>query len=602
VDVGVLESDVLIIGAGGAGLRAALEAAKAKARVTVLSKGPVPGGATSVSGGVIQAAVGPDDSPEQHFRDTVIGGRFVNNQRLVHTFVTNAPQKVLDLERYGCAFDRKEDGSLDLRMPSGATRKRGIEGEVNSNIQKILTQRALENGARIDEFMMVTRLLTDSSGRVCGATALDFAKGIFIAFLAKTVILATGAAGRLYEVTACPRSSTGDGIGLARQVGARFLNLEMMQFIPLAYTYPEFIKGFTLGEAPNYGHHTRFRNSKGERFMLKYDSKRAEYTTRDVAARAGYIEVKEGRGSPHGGIWVDTSENDRMDGLYQPHKLADRYQMIVDFYGISKANFDEPFEATPSALFLIGGVEIDSECRTNVAGLFAAGEVAANLHGANRLGANALAEIQVFGSIAGINAAQESRNTASTPSAESVRAQISDERSAVLGLFEGPRKRRPHEFKREIQRAMWNGVGVVREGKQLQATLDDFRLLKEAVRGGVGVTGPARRYNYEWVEALEIPKMLDVAEMMAASALSRTESRGAHYRTDFPNEDDANWLRETVVQEVNGKLVVTSQPVDTSIVPIHGLAGNLARLGACRRIPFPLSSSVLIPNLTRPRA
>ncbi len=571
MDVEIFESDVLIIGAGGAGLRAALEAAKRRVRVSVLSKGPVPGGATSVSGGVIQAAVGPDDSPEQHFRDTVIGGRFINNQRLVQTFVTNAPQKVLDLERYGCAFDRKEDGSLDLRMPSGATRKRGIEGEVNSNIQKILAQRALENGALISEFIMVTRLLRDDAGRVCGATALDFAKGIFIAFLAKTVILATGAAGRLYQVTACPRSSTGDGIGLARQVGARFLNLEMMQFIPLAYTYPEFIKGFTLGEAPNYGHHTRFLNSKGERFMLKYDSKRAEYATRDVAARAGYTEVKEGRGSPHGGIWVDTSKNDRMDGLYQPHKLADRYQMIVDFYGASKANFEEPFEATPSALFLIGGVEIDSECRTNVAGLFAAGEVAANLHGANRLGANALAEIQVFGSIAGINAAEESCNTAFRTSAEMVRTQIRDERSAVFALLEGQSKRRPHEFKRKIQRAMWNGVGVVRDGRQLQTTLDDLRTLKEEVRSGVAVTGLARRYNYEWIEALEIPKMLDVAEMMAASALSRTESRGAHYRTDFPNEDDTNWLRETVVQEVSENLIVTSQQVDASILSITEL-------------------------------
>jgi len=568
VDLEVLESDVLIIGAGGAGLRAALEASKLGLRVTVLSKGPVPGGATSVSGGVIQAAVGPDDSPEQHFRDTVVGGRFVNNQRLVQTFVKNAPQKVLDLERYGCAFDRKEDGSLDLRMPSGATRKRGIEGEVNSNVQKILAQRALERGARIHEFMMVTRLLQDDKGRVCGATAVDFAKGLFVAFVAGAVILATGAAGRLYSVTACPRSSTGDGVSLARQVNARFVNLEMMQFIPLAYTYPEFIKGFTLGEAPNYGHHTRFLNSKGERYMLKYDTKRAEYATRDVAARAGYVEVQEGRGSPHGGIWVDTSGNDRKDGLYQPHKLADRYQMIVDFYGSAKANFEEPFEATPSALFLIGGVEIDTECRTNVPGLFAAGEVAANLHGANRLGANALAEIQVFGSIAGSNAAEDSRGKCPTSTNAALGSQIRDERSAVFGLFQGTRKRRACEFKHDIQRIMWDCVGVVREGKRLQTALAEFQRLREIVRDEVGVTAETRRYNYDWVEALEIPMMLDVGEMMAAAALSRTESRGAHYRTDFPQEDDANWLRETVVQDLGGKLAVTSQPVDMSVTPI----------------------------------
>jgi fumarate reductase (CoM/CoB) subunit A len=567
MNVEIHYSDVLIIGAGGAGLRAALEAAKQGARVTVLSKGPVPGGATSVSGGVMQAAVGPDDSPDQHFRDTLIGGRFLNNQSLVRTFVDNAPQKVLDLERYGCAFDRKSDGSLDLRMPSGATRKRGIEGEVNSNIQKIIAQRALEYGTRIHEFMMVTRLLQDDTGRVCGATAIDFAKGTFVAFVANATVLATGAAGQLYAITACPRSSTGDGIALARRVGARLLNLEMMQFIPLAYVYPEFIKGFTLGEAPNYGHHTRFLNSNGERYMLKYDPKFAEYATRDVAARGSYIEIQEGRGSPHGGIWVDATANDRKDGLYQPHKLADRHQMIVDFYGPAKANFDEPFEATPSALFLIGGVEISSDCRTNVPGLFAAGEVSANLHGANRLGANALTEIQVFGSIAGVNAAEESRNghPAASPSDE-VRQQISEERTSVLRLRDQPRKRRACNVKHEIQRIMWESVGVVREGKKLQTALDDFRRLREMAQDEVGVASQAMRYNYDWVEALEIHKMLDVAELMAAAALSRTESRGAHYRTDFPIEDDANWMRETVVQDFAGKLTVTSQPVDISIM------------------------------------
>jgi succinate dehydrogenase / fumarate reductase flavoprotein subunit len=203
-----------------------------------------------------------------------------------------------------------------------------------------------------------------------------------------------------------------------------------------------------------------------------------------------------------------------------------------------------------------------------VCGLFAAGEVAANLHGANRLGANALAEIQVFGSIAGINAAEDSRGKCPTPINIALGLQISDERSAVLGLFQGPQKRRACEFKHDIQRIMWDCVGVVREGKRLQTALAEFQRLREIARDEVRVTGETRRYNYDWVEALEIPKMFDVGEMMAAAALSRTESRGAHYRTDFPREDDANWLRETVVQDFGGKLTVTSQPVDMSIIPI----------------------------------
>jgi fumarate reductase (CoM/CoB) subunit A len=557
----IIQTDVLILGAGGAGLRAALEAAQKGVRVSVLSKGPIPGGATSVSGGVMQAAVDrAQDSPDQHLRDTVIGGRFINNQKIVRTFVDNAPQKVMDLERYGCAFDRHADGSIDLRQPSGATRKRGIEGEANNNVQKILAERALEQGASIYEYMMVTRLLQDENGAVVGASILNMANGQNLAFICPATILAAGAVGRLYRVTACPRSSTGDGLALARRVGAKMVNLEMMQFIPLAYAYPDFIKGFTLGEAPNYGHNTRFLNANGERYMPAYDAEHAEYTTRDRAARANYIEIQEGRGTPHGGIWVDPTANDPKDGLYQPHKLLDRYQMIVDFYGQTKADFEEPFEATPSALFLIGGVEIDPECRTSVPGLFAAGEIASNLHGANRLGANALTEIQVFGAIAGNCAAREALQSSPIEATSFVSRQIEEDRMAVRGLHDLPKKRRAAHLKREIQNIMWDNVGVVRDGSKLSQALDQFNRLKEIVDSEVGVISSAKRFNYDWIEALEVRNMLELAQMMATSALHRTESRGAHYRVDYPREDNSNWLRETVVQEVNGRLVVDSQP------------------------------------------
>lgn len=409
--------------------------------------------------------------------------------------------------------------------------------------------------------MMVTRLLQDKNGTIVGASVLDVANGKNLAFLCPVTILAAGAVGRLYQVTACPRSSTGDGLALARRVGAKMVNLEMMQFIPLAYAYPDFIKGFTLGEAPNYGHKTRFLNADGERYMLKYDPEHAEYTTRDRAARANYIEIQEERGTPHGGIWVDTTANDPKDGLYQPHKLLDRYQMIVDYYGNAKADFKEPFEATPSALFLIGGIEIDTECRTSVPGLFAAGEIASNLHGANRLGANALTEIQVFGAIAGISAAQEATQLQSVKVTDMLTRQIKDDFMAVRSLHDLPKKRRAAHFKREIQNIMWNNVGVVRDGVKLDRALDEFNRLKEIVDQEVGVVSSARCFNYDWVEALEIRNMLEVAQMMALSALHRTESRGAHYRIDYPHEDNSNWLRETVAQEINGKFEIGSQPV-----------------------------------------
>lgn len=573
MEIQPVKCDVLVIGAGGAGLRAALEASRAGAKVIVLSKGPVPGGATSVAGGVMQAAVDPSDSPDQHFRDTVIGGHFLNNQRLVRTFVDNAAEKVLDLERYGCAFDRKEDGSLDLRVPAGATRKRGIEGEVMSNVQKILAQRSIELGAEVREFVMVTRLLQDGSGTVVGAVALDFGRGEVLAYLAPVTILAAGAVGRLYAVTACPRSSTGDGLALGRRVGARMVNLEMMQFIPLAYAYPEFIRGFTLGEAPNYGKSTRFINSEGERYMPRYDEARAEYATRDVAARANYMEIQAGRGTPHGGIWVDTTANDPKDGLYQPHKLADRYKMIVDFYGPSKANFEEPFEATPSALFLMGGVEIDSECRTSVPGLLAAGEVSGNLHGANRLGANALTEIQVFGAIAGERAARLAKDMRPPLETAALKATFADERRVIHDFQERPNKTRACDVKHAIQRLMWDSVGVVREGAKLRAALDEFDRLRKIAREEVSVFSRAQRYNYDWVEAIEVGQMVDVAEMMAVAALTRTESRGAHHRLDYPATDNRSWLQETVIHDEAGKLRVATQPVHLTEVSPPDIEG-----------------------------
>jgi fumarate reductase (CoM/CoB) subunit A len=549
--------DVLIIGAGNAGLRAAIEAAGLGAVTIVVSKGPFPSGASTVAGGLLQASFHPEDSKDIHFRDTVQGGGYLSNQKLVRILVNDAPERVLDLEKFGHVFDEGTEARYALAKLGGYSVPRGVMGGMSGNLQKVLFMEAVRRGAKFLNEVMITRLLCED-GRVVGGVGLDIPTGRFKIFWAKSVILASGAVGRLWKVTADTKSATGDGFALARTIGTKMINMEMIQYIPLTFIYPEFVKGNTLGEASTVGKGTVYKNQLGERFMERYDPKRLEATTRDIAARANYLEIKEGRGSVHGGIWVDPTHVNPADSLYTKDRLPERWRMLRDFYGEAAANLQAPFEASPAALYIMGGIEINEKCETSTENLFAVGEVSANIHGANRLGGNALIEIQVFGKIAGENAACKAQKTVSRQCHQS---QIQAEYNRIFGLLENKQGNRPLALRKTLQELMWDKVGIVKNGANLEEGLGQILELKKAVQS-LRLHSNTRVYNQEWVESLELVNMVEVAEMITHCALLRQESRGVHFRIDFPDRDDENWLRETVVQEAEGELRLSTQPVN----------------------------------------
>lgn len=554
----VIPADVLIVGGGNAGLRAAVAASSWGARTILVSKSPFPGGSSAVAGGFHQASFGPDDSEDLHFRDTVQGGYFLNNQRLVRILVREAKQALLDLEGFGAAFYRVSPDRYSLATFGGHSVPRAVETGRCDRIERILREEAERLGVQFFEETMVTRLLTDAQGLVGGVCAFDIKWGKGLVFLAKALILATGALGRLYRRTACTRNATGDGFGLAMGLGTRMVDMEFMQFIPLAYVYPSFISGMTLAEAGSYGPKTKYFNALGERYMERYDPQRLEKTTRDVAARANFLEIRAGRGTPRGGILVDPTENDPSEGSYQPHRLRHRWKLIRDFYGLAKATYKEPFEAAPAALYICGGLEIDENCQTSTPGLFACGEISGNIHGANRLGGNSLIELQVFGKRAGEAAAAYAQGRP-LPGVDLSQAEEEFNRlNRLLATREGVR---PRTLKTELQQLMWDYCGIVRTGEGLKKAILGVENLKERLPQ-MGLTCDSLRYNWELVEAVEVPMMLDTAEVMLRAALFREESRGNHYREDFPHQDDENWLCHTLIQKVEGELRIAKKEVE----------------------------------------
>ncbi|MFQ5894792.1 MAG: FAD-dependent oxidoreductase [Nitrospinota bacterium] len=558
----VTACDVLVIGGGNAGLRAAVEASGRGARTLLWSKSPLPGGSTAVSGGIHQASFSPEDSEDLHFMDTVKGGYFLNNQPLVRVLVSEAKERILDLEGFGGAFYRADANSYDLRRLGGYTVPRGVEVGRNDRLMRIVRDEAHRRAVGISDQLMVTRLLADREGACCGAMGFDVVSGACRVALAKSVVLATGAVGRLWKRTANTRNASGDGFALAMPLGVKLVDMEFLQFIPLTYLYPSFIEGMTLGEAGSYGVEVRFYNSRGERFMERYDPERFEFTTRDIAARGIYLEVQAGRGSPHGGAYVDTTRCDPAKGLYQPHKLRHRWRLLRDFYGIKRATYKEPFEAAPSALYMCGGIEIDEWCCTGVPGLFACGEVSGNIHGANRLGGNSLIEIQVYGKRAGEKATEAARER---PSPEPAPGVVEEELERLERLRCKNRGVRPRPLKRRLQQLMWDHCCVARSGEGLRRCLEGILQLQDEARD-LMVTSDTRPYNYEWVEANEVPMMLHLAEVVVRSALFREESRGNHYRTDFPAQNDEGWLCHTLVELKDGKIHLSKKPVELTEV------------------------------------
>lgn len=531
------QTDVLVIGSGGAGCRAAIEAKKHGLDVVIVSKGlSYKSGCTTLAEGGYNAAfayVDAEDSTQAHLEDTLRGGGYLNDPELARILVEEAPERLTELESYGALFDRQESGELNQRPFGGQTYRRTcFQGDrTGHEMMTALKEEVIRQDIQTVEEVMITSLLQDEGGRVGGACGISLPSTELVIFQAKSTIIATGGAGWLYPVTSNALQKTGDGYALAWNAGADLLDMEQVQFHPTGMLYPDSRRGVLVTEAVR-GEGGRLINSQGERFMTKYDS-RGELATRDVVARAIYNEIMEGRGTENGGVYLDVTH-------LPPEVIEEKLEtMLLQFQDVGVDIREEPMEVAPTAHHFMGGTRINPHCETNVANLYAAGEAAGGVHGANRLGGNALAETQVFGRRAGESAA---KNVAKS-NFELNPAFLEEEEGRIKKLFqEGDYY--PFQLKKELQEVMWNNVAIIRREEGLKSALNDIHVIRDKMARMKLPEGHG--YNQHLLDALELENMVLIAELVTKSALIREESRGAHYRADFPKTRD-EWKKSIVL-------------------------------------------------------
>jgi succinate dehydrogenase / fumarate reductase flavoprotein subunit len=583
------EHDVLVIGAGGAGLRAAIEAAHSGASVGLICKSLLGKAHTVMAEGGVAAALGNVDDRDNwkvHFADTMRGGQYLNDWRMAELHAKEAPDRVRELEAWGAVFDRTEDGRILQRNFGGHKYPRLAHTGDRTGLEMIRTLQDYATYQPIDVHMecTVVSLLKDGN-RVSGALGYDRERGRFKLFAAKAIVLATGGIGRAYNVTSNSWEYTGDGHSLAFNAGAALQDMEFVQFHPTGMVWPPSVRGILVTEGVR-GEGGILVNKEGHRFMFddipeNYRSSTADneeegwrYTqgdksarrppellTRDHVARCIVREVKEGRGSPHGGVYLDISwikSKLSNSGEHIRKKLPSMYHQFKQLADIDITA--EPMEVGPTVHYVMGGVRVDGDTQmSTVPGLFAAGEVAAGLHGANRLGGNSLSDLLVFGQRAGKYAA-EFAGRQSSPRVDAGEAERMTR--AALEPFgrDATSAENPYQVQHDLQTMMQELVGIVRRGEEMQRALDALRVLKERARK-VAVTGN-REYNPGWHTALDLPNLLTVSEAITMSALERKESRGGHFRDDFPEKDPAYARFNTVVRRgAGGEIQVTREPL-----------------------------------------
>jgi fumarate reductase (CoM/CoB) subunit A len=536
-----ISSDVLIIGSGGAGSRAAIEVDKAGLKALIVSKGlSFRSGCTGMAEGGYNAVfktVDKDDSIEAHIEDTLKGGSYLNDKKLVDVLVHEAPDRLIDLENYGAIFDRLESGEINQRPFGGQQYRRTcFQGdrtghELITALKEEIIKRDIET---IEEVMVTSLVLDENLRQVIGAVGFDIANSQIIYFKAKAVILASGGAGNLYPITSNTIQKNGDGFMLAWNAGANLIDMEQVQFHPTGMVTPDSKKGVLVTEAVR-AEGGKLLNKDGERFMKNYAPEKMELATRDVVARSIYQEIIEGRGSEHGGVYLDIT--------HLPDDLIDEKleTMVLQFKNVGIDIKHEKIEVAPTAHHFMGGVKIKQDCSTNVGNLFAAGEVSGGVHGANRLGGNALADTQVFGKIAGENAAKAASKTDFSENPEMVH----EEKTRIESLIKDG-SINPKEFKNNLKKLMWEKVGIVREEKTLNEALKQLQEMEKDLND-LNVEYKSQ-YNTELVTALEVINMVEIAMLVVKSAILRRESRGAHFRSDFP-ESQKVWERSIVLNK-----------------------------------------------------
>ncbi len=550
------EHDVLIIGAGGAGLRASLEALAQGATVGVVCKSLLGKAHTVMAEGGIAAAMANVDAADNwktHFRDTMRGGKFLNNWRMAQLHAQESPARVRELEQWGALFDRTENGDILQRAFGGHTFKRLCHVGDRTGLEMIRTlqDRGVQQGIDVYMECTVTRLLTDG-GRVTGAFAYWRETGRFIVFKAKSIVIATGGIGKAWRITSNSWEYTGDGMALAYEAGAELMDMEFVQFHPTGMVWPPGVQGILVTEAVR-GEGGILRNKAGERFMDKYDPKRMELSTRDVVARSIYTEVKEGRGTEHGGAYLDISH---MPAEYVKKKLPSMYHQFKELADVDITK--GPMEVGPTCHYMMGGIRVDAEtAQSTVTGLFAAGEAAAGLHGSNRLGGNSLSDLLVFGRRAGLAAAEYARR-ASASSLDN--AQIDQAEKELLAPFSHTGSESPYAVHRDLQEVMQDLVGIYRTEEDLKKALIELQKLK--ARAAKASVEGSRLFNPGWHLSYDLKAMLIVSEAVTHSALARTESRGAHSRIDHPNLDPVWERKHNIIVRESGAMTRRASPVE----------------------------------------
>jgi succinate dehydrogenase / fumarate reductase flavoprotein subunit len=532
----VREHDVLIIGAGGAGLRAAIAATERGLSVGVVSKSLLGKAHTVMAEGGIAAAVGnvdPDDSWRQHFIDTMKAGKFINNWQMAEIFAKEAPERVIELEQWGALFNRTNEGKISQRPFGAHTYRRLCHVGDRTGLEMIRTlqEKILSTEAKVYMETTITKLFT-KDGRVVGALAYTRESGKFIHFKAKAVVMATGGWGRIYKVTSNSWEGTGDGVILAYNVGAELVDMEMVQFHPTGMVWPPGVRGLLVTEGVR-GEGGVLRNSEGKRYMENYDSERMELSSRDVVARANYTEVTEGRGSEHGGVYLDITHLGYNGIMKKLPTMYEQFKNLADI-DISK----EPMEVFPTIHYTMGGIEVEPEtCATNIPGLFAAGEVGGGLHGANRLGGNSLSDLLVFGRRAGAGACDYAEE--STHSTEIEASEVAEEKRRVLEPLEKPESdsdENPFMIQQELQDAMMEHANLMRNEDSLKEGLGKVLALKDRIPN-VKVKG-STLFNPGWHAAMDVYHLIQVSEIILRTALERTERRGAQWRLDYDGPDE----------------------------------------------------------------
>ena len=555
--IDVVETDTLILGAGGAGLTAALHAADVSSAlsIAVVVKGLFGrAGCTRMVQGGYNAVLTPPDSLEAHLMDTLNGGGWINDQEMVWRLVTEAPGRVLELESsYGCLFDRNAAGRIHQKPFAGQTHDRTVhKGDLTGiEIMNRLTEQAQARPAiRPFEECRAVELLRDDDGRAAGALLLDIRTGRFVAVRATATLLAMGGGPTMYRVIACSADKAADGIALAYRAGLTLRDMEMIQFHPTGLVIPGSLMTGALLEEGLRGAGGQLRNGRGERFMERYDPVRLERSTRDLVSRASFLEVTEGRGTRNGGVWIDVSH---LGAEVVERNFRGMVRRCRDF-GRDLAR--GPVEVGPTAHFMMGGVVVDPDCRTALEGLFAAGEDTGGVHGANRLGGNGVAESTVFGGIAGdvmaAFVAGRSRPRVSPAALEAAAARA----TAPLGQGGAAEV---YEIQRELRDVMWERAGLVRDAEGLvvaAATVE--RLAERLTTAGVPGHGSL---NTAWQDWLNIDSQLTAARLIIASALTRRESRGAHWRRDFPVSAATPPVSVRVAAGADGAPRVWTEPV-----------------------------------------